>query len=235
MPDFSVVVPAYREAPRIAACVRALSAACAATGRPWEIVMAVEQSPDDTLALAREAAKGNACVRVLDLPAHRGKGHAVRAGVLAAQGDIVFFTDADLSADLAALADFLGVFAKNPACAGVVGVRTRRTGRPPLLRRLFSRCFHALVRLLTGLPHADTQCGFKAFRAAPARELAERQREDGYAFDIEWLLHAQSQGWDVIERPLVWRDRPHSQISLPRDGLRLLCDTLRLRRRAQSR
>lgn len=231
MADFSVVVPAYREAPRIAACVHALVSACAATGSSWEIIIAVERSPDNTLALARETASDKENVRVLDLPAHRGKGHAVRAGVLAAQGDIVFFTDADLSADLAAIPDFLAVFASRPSCAGAIGVRTRRTGRPPQLRRLFSKCFHALVRFLTGLPYTDTQCGFKAFRAAPARELAQHQREDGYAFDIEWLLYAKSKGWDILEHPLLWRDQPHSQISLPRDGLRLLLDTLRLRQR----
>jgi len=231
MPRFSVIVPAYREAPRIATCVAALAAACAATGRTWEIVVAVEKSPDATLALARAAAVAHPGVRVLDLPTHRGKGHAVRAGFLDAQGEIVFFTDADLSADLAGIADFLAVFEGIPACAGVIGVRTQRTGRPPWLRRALSRCFHALVRTFTGLPYADTQCGFKAFRAPQARELAERQQEDGYAFDIEWLLYAHACGWNIAERPLLWRDQPHSQIFLPRDGVKLLRDMVRLRRR----
>ncbi len=237
MPDISIVIPAYNEAERIAATVRALARACGELGASCEIVVSVEKSADGTLEKARAAVGqcgGNEKIsfQVLDLARHVGKGHAVRRGVFDAQGDVVFFTDADLSADTAAIGEFWRMFTEDPSLDGIVGVRTNREGKSPFLRRWLSGCFHWAVRWLTGLPFVDTQCGFKAFRRARIRELAEAQREDGYVFDVEWLLYARRRGWKVAERPVLWTDNPDSHIWLPRDGTRMLWRMICLRRRA---
>ena len=230
-PQFSIVVPAYREAPRIAASLAALSCACAETGRAYEIVVAVEPSDDGTLERAQAFAATHTQTRILDLGAHRGKGHAVREGVLAASGAIVFFTDADLSADVAAVGDFLDRFDADASLAGIVGVRRLRKGKAPFLRRFLSRVFHALVRAAARVPFRDTQCGFKAFRQPFALELARAQTQMGYAFDIEWLKIACAKGWRVTEAAVAWTDYPHSHIRLLRDGFALVRAVWRLRPR----
>ena len=232
-PEISIVVPAYEEAPRMARTVAQLAGACALVAQTWEIVVAVEPSADATLQAALEAAGSAGNIYVLDLKKHLGKGHAVREGVLQAGGDIIFFCDADLSADLAALGEFIALFRADPDLDGVIGVRRKRIGRAPFLRRWLSGCFHAAVQRLTRLPFADTQCGFKAFRRQRAHFLANAQRQTGYAFDIEWLLLAQREGWNVAQCPIVWTDQPQSHIWLPRDGLDLLLAAWRLGRRSR--
>jgi len=163
--------------------------------------------------------------------ARQGKGHAVRLGALRSHGDIVFTMDADLPVPLPTIDEFIAKLDQGVDVVIAERPEARNAGKPT--RVLLSRALRLLQQgiVFQNRAFADTQCGFKAFRAGPARELALRQREEGYAFDIEWLLYAQARGWNVLERPLLWRDQPHSQIFLPRDGLRLLRDTVRLRRR----
>ena len=236
MPSLSVVIPAYNEAhrlpanlPRVVACLDAL-----ALPGGWELIVVVEKSRDDTAALTQAAAAGRAEVCVVANPDQRGKGYAVRCGMLRAAGDIVLFMDADLSTPLESVGRVLAHFAAHPAADAAIGnrrdPRSRIGVRQSWLRRSLSDAFNLAVRALVLPGLRDTQCGFKAFRARAAREIFSRQTLDGFSFDLEILELARSLGLRVDELPVDWCDEPASTLRPWRDGLRMLRDAMRVRR-----
>ena len=232
LPEVSLVVPAWREAGRLPGSLPVLRDWLAASGLSHEVILVVEQSDDGTLDLARALAGEWENWTVLDNGPHRGKGHAVRSGMLLARGGHVFYLDADLSTDLAEIARFIAEFDRDPAARILIANRRHPRSVLPvgqsLARRLVARGFNRMLRVVFRIECADTQCGFKAFRRAAVAPIFSRQRLDGFAFDVEILLLARRLGLEVRELPVRWTDRRGSTLRWGRDFPRVLLDILRL-------
>lgn len=232
--DVSIVVPAYAEERRVGAAVRGLRDLAAGFPRLGEVLIVVEKSPDRTAEVARQAADGDPLVRVIERPVQRGKGAAVRAGMLQAAGEIIFFMDTDLSVPLRHVPVFVAWLDDNPGADAVIGNRrhaqSRITRRQHPLREAAGRCFNSVVRACGLSVSRDTQCGFKAFRRTAAREIFSRSRIDGFSFDTEILLLAAALGLRVDDLPVEWINDDDTRFRPVRDGWRSFADLLKVKR-----
>ncbi len=200
----------------------------------YEVLIVVEGSTDGTLEIASGLAAQQAHFQVIDNGPQLGKGHAVRSGMLRAQGEIVFYMDADLSVPLADVPAFLRYFEEHPGVDVLVGNRqhaeSRITLRQSSLRETMGKTFNRILQSLTLVSLRDTQCGFKAFRRVACQEIFRRQTIEGFAFDVEVLLLAERLGFKIEDRPVEWRNSPDSRVSIVADSLRMLRDAWRIRR-----
>jgi glycosyltransferase involved in cell wall biosynthesis len=229
VPALSVVIPAFNEARRIAVTLDELRTALPALDLTWEVRVVDDGSTDGTAALVDAASRADPRI-VLQREPHRGKGAAIRAGLLAAAGELRFMCDADLSMPIAELPRFLALV---PAQCDIAigsreGIGARRVGEPAH-RHWTGRMFNALVQLGTIGGIRDTQCGFKMFSRAAVERVFPRTTIDGWAFDIEVLSIARRQGLRIVEVPIEWHYREHSRVSLLRDSVRMARDVLRVR------
>jgi len=231
--DVSIVVPAYAEERRIGRCVTELRRLAVDFPRLREVIVVVESSGDATAAAAARAAEGDSLVEIRENPVHRGKGYAVRTGILAARAEIVFFMDADLSVPLRHVADFVAHLDAHPETAVAIGCRRHPESvvskRQHFLRERAGRAFNHAVRMLGLSPSKDTQCGFKAFRREAAQKIFSRAQIDGFAFDTEVLLLARKFGLRVDELPVEWINDKETKFRPLRDGWRSFADLLRVR------
>ncbi len=225
----SVVIPAYNEERRLPDTLTAVAEYLSRQPYAWEIIVADDGSADATAAAAQKASGQNASIRALKLP-HRGKGSAVKHGMLAAGGEFRFLCDADLSMPIEQLARLLPTVA--PAKDIIIGSReaagARRIGEPRR-RWLMGRVFNGMTRLLAAPGIADTQCGFKVFSARAASVLFPLQTLDGFAFDAEILFLARRHGFAICEVGIDWHYRAESKVRPFRDGWRTLRDLLIIR------
>lgn len=236
-PKLSLVIPAYNEARRLPPTLVELARFAQSQPGGVEVLIVVEESPDGTLEIARERARQQAdssvCFEVIDGGPQRGKGHAVRTGMLRAQGEFVFYMDADLSVPLSEVPAFLADFEAHPETAVLLGnrqhARSRITKSQAWLRRSMGQIFNAILTALGLAPWHDTQCGFKAFRQEAAQRIFREQRVDGFAFDVEVLLLAKKQGWGIRDLPVEWINSPESKVRIVRDSLRMLWDAIGVR------
>ncbi|HKG92775.1 MAG TPA: dolichyl-phosphate beta-glucosyltransferase [Gemmatimonadaceae bacterium] len=230
-PALSVVIPAYNEAGRLPRTLREVLDHLARAGRRAEVIVVDDGSTDETAARVLEAAAADPRVRLLQLPNNQGKGYAVRAGVLSAEGGRILFADADGATPFAELERLERCLDMGADVA--IGSRnvpsTSTEVRKSLGRHLAGRLFHQLVKLLSVRGIADTQCGFKLFSQKAARDLFGRARLDRFAFDVELLLIAYRRGYSVVEVPVNWTHQPGSRINVLADGLRMAADLLRVR------
>lgn len=229
--QYSIVIPAYNEQARIGAALEHVLECIAQRHWVAEVLVVNDGSRDGTARLVQEVAKVSPFVRLIENPCNRGKGHSVRNGILQARAPIVMFTDADLSSPIEE-AELL--FAAINAGADVaIGSRwldrARQTIQQPLYRRFFGRCFNGVTRLIMGLPFADTQCGFKAFRREAAQAIFVRQRIERWGFDPEILFIALRLGLKVQEVPVTWGHDERSRISYLKDGIQMIQEILRVR------
>jgi dolichyl-phosphate beta-glucosyltransferase len=234
-PYLSLIIPAYKEAQRLPNTLPVIQEYVAKWSFPAEVLVVVEPSPDATLEVARAAQTGFPELRVIANDVHRGKGYAVRTGMLKARGLLVFFTDADLSTPLSDLETALRIFEQNARIDVIVGSRqhpeSRILHRQSPLRERMGQTFNRLVKFLAGLDFEDTQCGFKGFRQRAAREIFSRQRTDGFSFDVELLLLARAMGFSVHEMPVHWSNSPESKVRVIRDSLNMLVEITSMRGR----
>ena len=225
----SVVIPAYNEERRLPDTLAAVGAYLHRQHYAWEIVVADVGSEDATAGLVQDVAQGEPKVRLISLP-HRGKGSAVKHGMLAAEGEFRFLCDADLSMPIKHLERLLPN--AGPTADIVIGSReaagARRLGEPRR-RWLMGRVFNAMTQLLATPGIADTQCGFKVYRATAARPLFGQQTLDGFAFDAEILFLARRRGFTIAEVGIDWHYRAESKVRPFRDGWRTLRDLLIIR------
>jgi dolichyl-phosphate beta-glucosyltransferase len=225
-PQYSIVIPAFNEASRIAGALESVLGCIRSRGWFAEVVVVNDGSRDRTAEIVREFARNAPEIRLLENPGNRGKGYSVRHGVLESLGEIVMFTDADLSAPIE---EAEGLFAALRDGADIaIGSRwlerTRQTIRQPLYRQFFGRCFNAVTRAVMGLPFADTQCGFKAFTRASAQTVFQLQTIERWGFDPEILFIALKRNYKIVEVPVSWAHDERSRISYLKDGLRMLQD-----------
>jgi len=239
-PSLSVVVPAFQEASRIEATLRALAAYLATHHPQSEILVVDDGSRDETAARARSAAASLATssasaprVRVLRYARNSGKGHALKIGFAASRGARVLFTDADLSTPIEEMEALLARLDAGADLA--IGSRKRAGARvevhQPWWRESMGRVFTALVRtFITEV--SDATCGFKAFDGARGRELFALLRIDDWSFDAELLFLAARRGLRIDEVPVTWRDRPGTKVRVVRDAAMSLVGLARIRANA---
>ena len=229
----SIVVPAFNEERRVGATLERIAAYLGARDIDWEIVAVDDGSRDTTSAVIDAASARWPQIRRITLPQNRGKGAAVREGMLAAAGELILFSDADLSTPIEELAKLEAALAASPAVGIAIGSRALATSeievRQSRGRELMGKVFNRLVQAMVLGGIRDTQCGFKLFRRAIARELFGRAKVDGFAFDVEvlWLAQGRTQ---VAEIPVVWRHVDESKVSPGSDAARMFIDLLRIRR-----
>ncbi|MGH2457421.1 MAG: dolichyl-phosphate beta-glucosyltransferase [Chloroflexota bacterium] len=238
-PLLSVVVPAYNEATRLPGSLATIQEFLAGQAFSAEVIVVDDGSSDGTAALAEARRERWPALRVVRNP-HRGKAYAVRSGVLASTGEIVFQCDADLSMPIGEIAKFLPLV--RGGCPVVIGSReaagARRYNEPPH-RHLMGRVFNSLVRALVLGGLRDTQCGFKCFSRRAAFEIFPRLRvrtDDVNVrgpmvtgFDVEVLYLARKLGYRVVEIGVDWYYAPGSKVNPVRDTLRMLADLLKVR------
>jgi dolichyl-phosphate beta-glucosyltransferase len=214
--ELSLIIPAFNEAQRIGPTLRRAHRFLAARPARFEIIVVDDGSTDDTVALVTALAGELPGLRVLGSPANRGKGHAVRRGMLAATGRIRVFSDADGSTPIDELAPLLQALAAGADVA--IGSRylpASRVTRPqPWCRRVWSRLVNRVVQRLLLPGVMDTHCGFKAFTAAAAAHIFAACTVDGWSFDLEVLARARAQGLSIREVPVRWENDERSKACL---------------------
>jgi dolichyl-phosphate beta-glucosyltransferase len=233
MASASLVIPAFNEANRIERCLRDVAAFRAARpgGLDWEVILVDDGSTDGTAEAARRAAEqAGLALTLLSHGTNRGKGAAIRTGVLASHGDPVLVSDTDLSTPLSEWSKLAERLASHPVAIGSRAVDEGLVRkRQPFYRVWLGKAGNRVIRLLAVPGIQDTQCGFKLFRGDIARELFRQARIDRFAYDVEVLYLARRRGYAIAEVPVLWFNSPESKVSVVRDTPRTLWDVLRIR------
>jgi dolichyl-phosphate beta-glucosyltransferase len=228
---YSIVIPAYNEGQRLGSTLEKVLAYVHQQGWDAEIIVVSDGSRDNTTDIVLAFAAKNPNLRLIENAGNRGKGYSVRTGVLQARGDIVLFTDADLSSPIEEMPKLLQTIASGADIA--IGSRWLRaelqTQRQSLHRQVFGRIFNLLLRATLGLQFKDTQCGFKAFTRRAAQAILPLQRIERWGFDPEILFLARVFGFRVEEVPVRWGHSGGTRINPLIDGARMFQEMLRIR------
>jgi dolichyl-phosphate beta-glucosyltransferase len=236
--NLSLVIPAYNEAARLGKTLQAAFEYLNAQTSASELIVVDDGSTDETPRIAEQSFEqfsGRTLSRLIRIAPNRGKGHAVRAGLLAARAPIALFSDADLSTPLTETPKLVApirageydlVFGSRALDRSLIGVHQ------PWRREQSGRAFNLVMRLATGLPFWDTQCGFKAFRLDVCRPVIEHSKIDRFGFDVELLYVAHLAGLRLHERAVRWNDVAGSKVSFM-NGLDGFLELRELRRQAR--
>jgi len=228
-PYFSLIIPAHNEEQRLPDTLKQVTAYLQAQPFDFEVLVVENNSTDHTLAIAQAFSAQHPQVRVLQ-NAQRGKGRAVKQGMLAARGEYRFMCDADLSMPITEIGKFLP-----PALTGYDIVIASREApgsiryNEPIYRHLGGRAINLIIRLLALPGLQDSQCGFKCFTARAAEDLFNIQTLNGWSFDIELLFVARMRGYRLIEVPIHWYYQCESKVHAVRDALRMIRDIFTIR------
>ena len=234
-PTFSIVIPAYNEEDRIGSTLERITQHLGSRDVPFELLIVDDGSTDRTPEIVDNLARRENLpgpIHVHRSEANRGKGYSVRRGMLEAQGDYALFTDADLSAPIEELSKLEKeavegshdiVFGSRDVAGSDVQVHQ------PWWRESSGKIFNRFVRILTGLPYRDTQCGFKLFRMSRCRKLFERQTILDFGFDVELLYVGRKWGLAMKEVPVVWRHSPGSKVQFVPHAFGMLVDLFKIR------
>ncbi len=231
----SIVIPAYNEEQRIGSSLERILRYLQPRGRPFEFVVVDDGSEDRTADIAREFGTSEDAgwsLRLLPNDGNRGKGYSVRRGMLEAQGAFALLTDADLSSPIEEISK-LEKEVVDGNCDIAFGSRDLKESeiqvRQSWVRETSGKIFNRLVRLSTGLPYADTQCGFKLFKMSSCRDLFRKQTIEGLSFDVEILYMAHIWGLTLKEVPVVWRHFEGSRVRFAPDAFQMAWDLFRIR------
>jgi dolichyl-phosphate beta-glucosyltransferase len=231
-PFFSLIIPAYNEEHRLPDTLKQVTAYLQAQPYEFEVLVVENGSTDNTLAIAQAFAVENPRVRALQNNP-RGKGLAVKQGMLEARGEYRFMCDADLSMPVTEINKFLP-----PTLSGYDIIIASREGpgsvryNEPIYRHLGGRGINLIIRLLALPGLQDSQCGFKCFTARVAEDLFRVQTLSGWSFDIELLYVARKRGYRLVEVPIHWYYQTESKVHAVRDALRMTRDIFIIRRNA---
>ena len=230
-PALTVILPCYNEAERLPGTLQALLAYLSVAPGAVEVLVVDDGSTDATVNVAEAVAAADRRVRVLSYRPNRGKGFAVRTGMLAAQGELVVFTDADGSYRPSDLDRIVAALDQAPVAIG------SRAGDAsgPVARRVASRVFNLAIRGALGLPFGDTQSGLKGFRRAAAQQIFSQARVDGFAFDVEVLWLARQLRLEVAEVRVQALERQGSKVQMVAHALEMLDEVWTVRRARTNR
>lgn len=233
MASLSIVIPAYNEAKRLPRTLEQIYAYLQQRfWEPAEVIVVDDGSTDETAQIVLEFARRVPSVQLLQNPGNRGKGYSVKHGVLQARYEWVLFSDADLSAPIEEVEKLYSAVQRFRA-DGAIGSRALDRSLIEVHQSWFrenaGRMFNLMVRLFTGLPFGDTQCGFKLFKQPAARQAFQRQRIEGFGFDVEVLYILKKLGYSIVEVPVRWAHSEGTKVRLLRDSVNMFLDLLRIR------
>jgi dolichyl-phosphate beta-glucosyltransferase len=228
-PFLSIIIPAHNEEARLPDTLRQVLAFAERQEYLMDVIVVENGSTDRTFQIARDFIANHAQFRVLQ-NTQKGKGRAVRQGMLAAQGEFRFMCDVDLSMPIEEINRFLPPTREDYD----VAIASRETPGAvrhgePYHRHFVGRIYNGLIRFIALPGLQDTQCGFKCFRGRVAEELFRRQTLMGWSFDVEILFIARQLGYKIVELPIHWYYNPHSKINVVRDSLKMGVDLLTIR------
>jgi dolichyl-phosphate beta-glucosyltransferase len=232
-PFLSIVIPAHNEERRLPGSLEKINCFLAGQAYAAEVIVVENGSTDNTANVVRMLQPGYPYLRLIE-EKKRGKGLAVRIGMLAAQGDYCFQADADLSMPIEEVTKFLPPVLED--CQVVIASRELPGARridEPAYRHAIGRGFNALVRVLTLPGLQDTQCGFKCFRADVTQRIFPLQKLNGMSFDAEVLVIARRHGFTIQEVPINWYFNSDSRVKLFKDSFRMALDLFTIRRNAR--
>lgn len=234
----SIVIPAFNEEDRVGGSISTILTYIRENEIDAELIVVDDGSSDGTSETAEAACSKFSEIpsRVIRYEPNRGKGYAVKTGILAAEGDIALFSDADLSTPIEELPKLV-----DPIKAGELDVtlgsraldRSLIGTHQPWRREQGGKVFNLVVRLMTGMPFWDTQCGFKAFNVAKFRPLLEMMQIERFGFDVEFLYVAQLHGLRLKEIPVRWNNDDRSKVNVLRDSIRMFDEVRQIRRNAK--
>ena len=238
-PDVSIVVPAFEEEGRLGDSIQQILDYTGSEKIDAELIIVDDGSGDRTAAVAEQAIAKfpDAQAKVIRYEKNRGKGFAVRTGLLAATSDFALFSDADLSTPIDEMQKLL-----DPIVSGEFDVtfgsraldRSLIGTHQPWRREQGGKVMNLVIRTFSGLPFADTQCGFKAFNMAKFRPLLDKMTIDRFGFDVEFLFVASYNGLRLCEIPIRWNNVEGSKVSVIRDTRRMFSELSQIRRNAKS-
>jgi dolichyl-phosphate beta-glucosyltransferase len=229
--DLSIVIPSYNEELRLPATLERIAEYLPTLGLRTEVLVVDDGSRDRTAAVAESFRQKLSGLRVLANETNRGKGYSVRHGMLEACGDMVLFTDADLSAPIEESDKLIGALKNgyDVAIGSRAMDRSLISTHESLFREFAGIVFNTIVRVILRLPFVDTQCGFKAFKRERCTIIFEQQRIEGFGFDPELLYLARHHGLRSIEIPVRWGHSPATKVSMMRDSLKMFVDIFAIR------
>lgn len=231
-PFLSVIIPAYNEENRLPVTLEQVFLFLSEQPYSAEVLVVENGSHDRTYEIAQSFSKRFPQLYALQLT-ERGKGYAVRHGMLHASGEFLFMCDADLSMPITEINRFIPPELSNYD----VAVASREAPgavryNEPQYRHVVGRVFNTMIRFLAIPDLHDTQCGFKCFRAEVARELFQHQTLHGWSFDVEILFIARRRGFRIVEVPIPWYFNAESKVRVINDSARMAMDLLKIRQNA---
>ncbi len=238
-PEVSIVIPAYNESERIVEPLKTVLEFISTTGRNAEVIVVDDGSSDDTAKVAERAfsAMPDIQFNVIRYEKNRGKGFAVKTGLMAATADVALFSDADLSTPINEMSKLIEPIMRNE-CDVAFGSRALDRSligtHQPWRREQGGRVMNFIIRTMSGLPFADTQCGFKAFNLVKFRQLLDVMKIDRFGFDVEFLFVANHHKLRLKEIPVRWNDVEGSKVSVFRDTRRMISELNQIRSNAKS-
>lgn len=237
-PDISIIVPAFEEQERVGDSIDKILSYLAETGVNGELIVVDDGSGDATAKTARSACAGfpDANTKVIRYEKNRGKGFAVKTGLLAATSDTALFSDADLSTPIDEMPKLIDPIVKGDfdVTLGSRALDRSLIGtHQPWRREQGGRVMNLIIKTLSGLPFSDTQCGFKAFNMNKFRPLLNLMTIDRFGFDVEFLFVANRHGLRMAEIPVRWNNVEGSKVSVVRDTRRMFSELNQIRRNAK--
>jgi glycosyltransferase involved in cell wall biosynthesis len=230
-PRLSIVIPAYNESSRIEGTLDRVLTCVREKQWDAEILVVDDGSTDATVEIVQRWMGRYDRLHLVMNPGNRGKGYSVRNGMLQAAGEILLFTDADLSAPIEEAELLMAAIEAGADVA--IGSRwldkQKQTIAQPMYRRFFGRCFNWVTRKVMGLPYRDTQCGFKAFRREAAQTIFRLQTIERWGFDPELLFIARKLKYTIVEVPVTWGHDERTRISYLKDGMKMLEEMAEIR------
>ena len=234
--DLSIIIPSYNEEARLPETLQRIAEYLPTLGLRTEVLVVDDGSIDRTATVAESFRGKLSGLRVLSNGTNRGKGYSVRHGMLESQGDMVLFTDADLSAPIEESDKLITALSNgyDVAIGSRAMDRSLISTHQSIFREFAGIIFNKIVRIVLRLPFVDTQCGFKAFRRERTQIIFEQQRIEGFGFDPELLYLARHHGLRAIEIPVRWGHSPATKVSMLGDSLKMFADIFTIRWNAMS-
>ena len=230
--SISIIIAAFNEEKRIIPSLLKIKEYINKQNIPYEIIVVDDGSTDHTHTVVRDLIKDIPYLKVIHYAPNKGKGHALRTGVLASKGEIILLSDADLSTPIEELSKLLPLI-YNHKCDIAIGSRALALSeivkKQPWWRQSMGKFFNKLVKALVIEDFKDTQCGFKVFRGDIARNLFKEAQIDRFAYDVEILAIGKKKGCKIVEAPVRWINSPESKVNPVKDSLQMFGDLLKIR------